>query len=155
RRKKQSRKRHPRARVSGLVLILSGRLLLSPTRTNEKILFSLGFCWRSWRYLSMFEVREITGLHRQTVELWHRQPIANPYDSFLGLVCEQHKYNFLLWHEEDVARSPDVTDATIVQVKRAIDRYNQLRNDHIEKLDDFLLAELSRRGVATPKDARF
>ena len=35
----------------------------------------------------------------------------------LYLVSEQHKYNFLLWHEEDVARSPDVGDERIAAVK--------------------------------------
>ncbi|MBU6309839.1 MAG: DUF4254 domain-containing protein, partial [Planctomycetes bacterium] len=53
----------------------------------------------------------------------------------------------LLWHEEDIARSPSVTDGRIAQVKRAIDRYNQLRNDCIEKVDDWLVADLAARGV--------
>ena len=69
----------------------------------------------------MFDAGQVVTLHQQTVELWHRQEIYNPYEGFFHLVCEQHKYNFLLWHEEDVARSPDVGDARIAQVKRAID----------------------------------
>jgi hypothetical protein len=40
-----------------------------------------------------------------------------------------------------------VTDGRIAQVKRAIDRYNQLRNDSIEKVDDWLIAELAARGI--------
>src|SRR5262249_53604081 len=60
----------------------------------------------------------------------------------------------LLWHEEDIARSPDVGDARVAQVKRNIDRYNQLRNDWIEKLDDYLLQELHNRGVEAASDAR-
>jgi hypothetical protein len=90
----------------------------------------------------MIRVPEITELHRETVALWHKQKIANPYDGFLRLVCEQHRFNYLLWHEEDIARSPNVGDAKIAEVKRAIDRYNQQRNDGIEKLDDELIAML-------------
>lgn len=99
-------------------------------------------------------VDEITDLHRSTVALWHRQDVANPYEGFLQLVCEQHKFNYLLWHEEDVARSPDVGDAKIAQVKRAIDKYNQQRNDGIEKLDDYLIVQLRERGVMLDPSAK-
>ena len=95
----------------------------------------------------MIDVPNITELHRATVALWHEQEIANPYSGFEHAVCEQHKFNFLLWHEEDIARSPAVSDARIAAVKRAIDGYNQQRNDCIEKLDDFLIAELSARRI--------
>lgn len=95
----------------------------------------------------MINVSTITDLHRETVALWHRQEVANPYTGFLQLVCEQHKFNYLLWHEEDIARSPDVGDARIAQVKRAIDKYNQQRNDGIEKLDDALIVMLREYGV--------
>jgi hypothetical protein len=99
-------------------------------------------------------VPEITELHRSTVALWHQREVANPYQGFLQLVCEQHKFNYLLWHEEDVARSPDVGDAKIAQVKRAIDKYNQQRNDGIEKLDDCLIAQLREYGVMLDPAAR-
>lgn len=102
----------------------------------------------------MIDVREITDLHRTTVALWHEQEIANPYSGFLAVVCEQHMFNYLLWHEEDIARSPDVGDARIAEVKRAIDGYNQKRNDRIEKLDDYLIEELGRRGVQPQAGAR-
>ncbi|MGF1577893.1 MAG: DUF4254 domain-containing protein [Gemmataceae bacterium] len=95
----------------------------------------------------MFNVEEITNLQHHTVALWHEQETANPYSGFLGLVCEQHKFNYLLWHEEDIARSPDVGDTRVAQVKRTIDKYNQQRNDCIEKLDDYLIRELGRRNV--------
>jgi hypothetical protein len=39
-------------------------------------------------------------------------------------------------------------------VKRAIDRLNQQRNDLIEQLDDFLVAELSAANVVPGPDAR-
>ncbi len=86
-------------------------------------------------------------LHEQMVHRWHEQDLDNPFSGFEALVCEQHQYNFLLWHQEDLARSPEATDAEIAQVKRTIDRYNQARNDAIERLDDAVAAELVQRQV--------
>jgi hypothetical protein len=72
----------------------------------------------------------------------------------LATVCEQHQYNYLLWHEEDVARSPDVGDKRVAEVKRAIDRYNQQRNDAIERIDEALLTSLAHAAVRPLPDAR-
>ena len=82
-------------------------------------------------------VAELTALQRETVERWHREPIQNPFDDgFKRLVCQQHEFNYRLWHEEDTARSPSAGDQEIANVKRAIDKFNQARNDMIEKIDD-------------------
>ena len=59
----------------------------------------------------MINAVEITQLQRDTVARWHEQDVENPFQGLLGLVCQQHSFNFRLWHEEDVARSPDVSDA--------------------------------------------
>jgi len=95
----------------------------------------------------MIDVRAITELHRSRVVRWHQADLDNPYDDFLALVCHQHQRNFLLWHQEDLARSPDATDATMAAVKRAIDKFNQERNDAIEALDDYLLRNLDAWGT--------
>jgi hypothetical protein len=99
-------------------------------------------------------VPEITALHAHTVALWHTEDVANPYEGLLHLVCQQHSFNYLLWHEEDIARSPDVGDERIAQVKRAIDRYNQQRNDGIEKLDAFFLQMLAGEKIEPQPGAR-
>ena len=92
-------------------------------------------------------VSELTQLQIDTVALWHQQPIENTYDGYKKLVCAQHECNYRLWHEEDAARSPSATDEEIANVKRAIDKLNQARNDMIEKIDDALTEVLSEAGI--------
>ena len=92
-------------------------------------------------------VSDLTQLQIDTVELWHREPIANTFDGIRALVCTQHEYNYRLWHEEDTARSPSAADEEVANVKRAIDKLNQARNDMIEKVDDALTEILSNRGI--------
>ncbi len=101
----------------------------------------------------MLDLNQITALHARCTKLWHREPIDNPYAGVLALVCDQFRFNFLLWHEEDRARCPQASDATIAAVKRSIDKLNQQRNDAIEQLDDWLGAELAHRGIAPPDGA--
>ena len=99
-------------------------------------------------------VKAVNKLHRETVVRWHQAEPDNSYAELLGTVCQQHQYNYLLWHEEDVARSPDVSDARIAMVKRAIDGYNQQRNDWIERIDEALIEMLGEAGVTPQAKAR-
>jgi hypothetical protein len=100
------------------------------------------------------DVRAIIKLHETTVAHWHAEEIDNLYDGFLHVVCLQHQQNFRLWHQEDIARSPDVSNAELATVKRAIDKLNQQRNDLIERLDDCLIDQLSAKGVVPWQGAR-
>jgi len=59
-----------------------------------------------------------------------------------------HRCNCLLWDEEDLARRRDVPDAAIAANKRAIDGFNQARNDAIERIDEEILARLAAVPVA-------
>ncbi len=102
----------------------------------------------------MMDVRAIRDLHETTVTRWHAHEIDNPYEEFLHVVCLQHQQNFRLWHQEDIARSPDVSSADLAAVKRAIDILNQQRNDLIERLDDCLIHELSAADVEPWQGAR-
>lgn len=102
----------------------------------------------------MLDVEAILSLHEKTVADWHQAPIENGFAGLLNLVCEQHRFNYELWHQEDIARCRDVTNEKIAEVKRNIDRLNQSRNDHIEKLDDWLTAELLQQAIHPLPDAR-
>jgi len=86
----------------------------------------------------------ITHLQSALTDQWHQTtPRASEVkDELERLIIENHLRNFLLWHEEDIARREDIGHARIYQAKRAIDRYNQQRNDFIEKIDKHLVASL-------------
>jgi len=66
-------------------------------------------------------------------------------------VLANHRHNSLLWAEEDLARRTQVADAEIAANKRAIDRFNQARNDATERVDEILLIAL---GLVEPESAR-
>ena len=102
----------------------------------------------------MLDVKRVNQLHNETVDRWHHQAIDNPYDGVWSIICKQHSFNFLLWHEEDIARSKDVSDERIAEVKRAIDGYNQQRNDWIEKVDDWLTGYLVESRISPATNAR-
>ena len=92
-------------------------------------------------------VEQLTELQRDAVVRWHTCDPDNHYTGLLATVCQQHQFNFLLWHEEDIARSPEVADARIAAVKRSIDRYNQQRNDWIERIDEAMIQLLVTESI--------
>lgn len=66
-----------------------------------------------------------------------------PQDSaLLHWLLKNHRCNCLLWAEEDLARRTTVSDAEIAANKRAIDSFNQARNDATERIDELLLLAL-------------
>lgn len=96
----------------------------------------------------MWNAAAIVQLQTQLTALWHASPSATlPADPLLSMVATQHRFNYDLWHQEDIARSHEATDTQIAAVKRAIDRLNQSRNDWIEKLDDALTETLVAAGI--------
>jgi hypothetical protein len=64
---------------------------------------------------------------------------AGPLADAWGWVRVNHRFNCSLWDEEDLARRTQAADAEIAANKRAIDRFNQARNDAMERIDDTLL----------------
>jgi hypothetical protein len=66
-------------------------------------------------------------------------------------VQANHRCNSLLWAEEDLARRTTVADREIAANKRAIDGFNQARNDATERIDELLLIAL---GLVDPASSR-
>jgi Protein of unknown function (DUF4254) len=60
-----------------------------------------------------------------------------------------HRCNSLLWSEEDLARRLNVSDTEIAGNKRAIDGFNQRRNDAVEKIDESILSLLAQSSPAS------
>jgi 3-hydroxyisobutyrate dehydrogenase-like beta-hydroxyacid dehydrogenase len=101
----------------------------------------------------------IAGLHDRTLNdpQWPppaKAPERAPEGSGGDLghwILTNHRFNCLLWREEDLARRTRVSDAEIADNKRAIDRFNQARNDATERIDELLLLAL---GLVDPASAR-
>jgi hypothetical protein len=74
---------------------------------------------------------------------WPRAAAARFDDGTWKYIELNHRFNSLLWEEEDQARRVDVGDSAIAANKRAIDRYNQSRQDAIERIDESLLQRLA------------
>ena len=92
--------------------------------------------------------QEITGLHDAYLlnmawpdesEMKHQAS-----DSLFKFIEANHFYNTKLWNEEDLARRQNVSDSEITKNKRAIDKFNQSRNDFIEQIDSFILERISK-----------
>lgn len=71
-----------------------------------------------------------------------------------GAIAANHRFNCLLWREEDKARRQDVPAGDIADGKRRIDAYNQQRNDAVEAIDEAILGALASAGVTPGPDAR-
>ena len=98
----------------------------------------------------LFKVSELLEKQLKEVLQWHfKSPETDHLETsdFPSLVSRQHYVNFELWHQEDMARDPDAPDSKIAAVKRAIDVLNQLRNDMIEQMDQYLLDELQNKKI--------
>ena len=75
-----------------------------------------------------------------------------PRDEALWLwVQTNHRCNCQLWAEEDLARRTTVSAAEIAANKRAIDGFNQARNDATERVDELLLITLGLVDAASAR----
>lgn len=92
------------------------------------------------RLCGMISAQDIADLQKNWTEQWHDDgpyaPACN--DGFNAFAEANHRRNFDLWHEEDRARRDDMGFEYVYHAKRAIDSYNQQRNDFIERMDQAL-----------------
>jgi hypothetical protein len=70
---------------------------------------------------------------------------------FWRWVQSNHRFNCRLWAEEDLARRTTVGPAEIAANKRAIDGFNQARNDATERVDEILLTTLGLVDAASAR----
>jgi hypothetical protein len=99
-----------------------------------------------------FDARDLTSFHdsRHAMAGWAKSGAAEHRGGPWHAVEDNHRFNCLLWDEEDLARRRAVPDSEIAANKRAIDGYNQKRNDAIERIDEHLLGLFS----TTKEDSR-
>ncbi|KTD11947.1 hypothetical protein Lgra_1405 [Legionella gratiana] len=88
------------------------------------------------------KVSEITSLHQTSIILWKTSGITHQQKDFYRLVEENHAFNYQLWHAEDRARRDDLGYEFVYQAKREIDKFNQLRNNRMEAMDEWLFKQL-------------
>ncbi len=79
---------------------------------------------------------------------WPQQAEEHHPEGVWHWIEANHRWNCLLWEEEDLARRTDVADSEIAANKRAIDRFNQQRNDAIEQIDEPILQRLDQISIA-------
>ena len=89
--------------------------------------------------------------HAEATAAWHTAPTPAPAAPPWAELDDNHRMNFDLWHAEDTARRDDLGPESVRAAKRTIDRCNQRRNDAIERLDVWLLAQLPPAIEGTPQ----
>jgi len=96
---------------------------------------------------------EIIALHDQLLATagWPAAEPAPRGDGLWRWVQANHRFNCRLWAEEDLARRTTVADAEIAANKRAIDGFNQARNDATERIDELLLTALGLVDAASAR----
>lgn len=100
-----------------------------------------------------FDANAIAAQQADLTARWHSSEPAAEGPGFSALVAQNHLRNFQLWHEEDVARRDDLGFERIYQAKRAIDKFNQERNNFIEEMDKALVAALQPAEEGCPRNS--
>lgn len=86
----------------------------------------------------------IIQLHDQSLALWVQTGnVQLKATDLLVSVEKNHAYNYQLWLAEDQARRDDLGFEYVYSAKRAIDTFNQQRNNMMEAIDDVLIALLT------------
>ncbi|MBD5288918.1 MAG: DUF4254 domain-containing protein [Bacteroides sp.] len=64
-------------------------------------------------------------------------PCVNPYEdgSFEAILYSKNWVDAVQWHLEDIIRDPEIDPVAALELKRRIDRSNQVRTDMVEDID--------------------
>lgn len=95
----------------------------------------------------MISIEQILKTQNQKVIDWHVNLVTVETELPWMFIEENMKWNFMLWHEEDIARIKDIDPLRIVEAKRNIDQYNQARNNAMEKIDEWILSFLESNRI--------
>jgi hypothetical protein len=93
---------------------------------------------------------DIVRLHAKWTVCWHENATPLKIELPWTVIERNHRMNFDLWHEEDVARQDDLGPERVRDAKRMIDRCNQSRNDAIETMDVWFLNQLPSADSGSP-----
>ena len=99
----------------------------------------------------MINVNTILNMQLNKVTEWHSQMQCVEQELPWKFIEENTYWNFMLWHEEDIARIKDIDPLRIVEAKRNIDKYNQLRNNSMEKIDEWVLNYVTSNNIPAGK----
>jgi hypothetical protein len=96
---------------------------------------------------------QVIALHDRllTTAGWPQAEPAALDDGLWRWVQTNHRFNCRLWAEEDLARRTTVGAEEIAANKRAIDGFNQARNDATERVDEILLTALGLVDAASAR----
>jgi len=96
---------------------------------------------------------DVTALHDLLLAVpgWPAHEPAPRDDGLWRWIQTNHRCNSRLWAEEDLARRTQVADAEIAANKRAIDGFNQARNDATERVDEIVLVALGLVDAASAR----
>ena len=80
-------------------------------------------------------------------------PVANPYSagSPEHTLWEKNLIDARQWHMEDIIRDPAIDPVEALELKRRIDRSNQVRTDMVEEIDTFFRDKYA--GITPQPDA--
>ena len=66
--------------------------------------------------------------------------MENPYEkgTFESILYSKNWVDAVQWHLEDIIRDPEIDPAEALELKRRIDRSNQVRTDMVEDIDTWM-----------------
>lgn len=67
-------------------------------------------------------------------------PVCNPYadGTFESILYGKNWVDAVQWHLEDIIRDPEIDPIAALELKRRIDRSNQVRTDMVEDIDTWM-----------------
>lgn len=98
-------------------------------------------------------------IFNRAIDDYHRHndvdhTFENPFEagSLDALLYDKNMVDTVQWHLEDIIRAPQIDPVEALEIKRRIDRSNQVRTDMVEYIDSYLLDKY--KDVEPAPDAR-